>query len=323
MKKYISPVADGGAPLHNNRIVTELQGEIWDAMQSILKESAGVTNMIVSGCAITGGGPYNIAAGIVYVNGEFLRFAGATGVTLPYYISTAADIITQKTFADSVSRNLLVEKVAQGATVDPGGQRIAIIAGQRVPSLREYLHLKADVINALNNTTTDQALSAAQGKTLNDTLNAEITARTNGDNAKVSKAGDSMSGALTSTSTAEFNAGIRTANSGAYIKKKILDIGDWNMDSNLSPAAIPHGLSAAELDKLISVRVMIKPDAGSGAQWMPLETYGAAQTPSGKYTLDNTNVYLAHIGGINSIFDNINYDSTSFNRGKIYIEYEA
>jgi hypothetical protein len=132
MKKYISPVAAGGAPLNNERFINELGSEFWNAIESILQgvsdpAATGNVGVIVSGCKITGGGPYNCSAGIVYLAGQFMAFPGFTGQSLPQYILPATLVQIPKVFFDGVSRNLINQQDATYQAGVPGaGQYISL-----------------------------------------------------------------------------------------------------------------------------------------------------------------------------------------------------
>lgn len=132
MKKYIDPIPDGGAPLHNNRLNTELQKEFWDAIEATLStfslNPTGNFGIIISGCAITpNGGNFDIAAGIVFLNGEFMRLPAATNQTFTKYIAPKAASNITKIFGDGASKNLIVVKDAELVGAAPGaGQYITI-----------------------------------------------------------------------------------------------------------------------------------------------------------------------------------------------------
>ncbi|MFA5154436.1 MAG: hypothetical protein WC554_17965, partial [Clostridia bacterium] len=104
-----------------------------------------------------------------------------------------------------------------------------------------------------------------------------------------------------------------TGTGAGTVRKKILDIGDWNMDS--TPAAdVAHGLTAS---KIRSVSILIRPDVGDTL--LPIEYTGGADTPSGFYQIQGINIFMARVTG--GSFDSTDFDSTSFNRGWITIEY--
>lgn len=125
-------------------------------------------------------------------------------------------------------------------------------------------------------------------------------------NGKVNDTGDTITGTL------EIQGGIRTAASGAYLKQKIVDIGDWNMDTT-SPLAVAHGLT---LSKIRDVAVMIRNDADTTYYLLNDTTNGGSIL-----SIDATNVNLERTAA--GIFDNTSFDSTSYNRGWITITYEA
>jgi len=127
MKEYLNPIPNGGAPFNNNRIITELNGEIHAAYVAYLAAFDSHTEgVILSGMQVTGSGPYNVSAGLVYLNGKIRRFPAQVGITLPKYV-VPADITTQKVFADGVSRNLLQDYSSTVQNIAPGsGQYIAL-----------------------------------------------------------------------------------------------------------------------------------------------------------------------------------------------------
>lgn len=104
---------------------------------------------------------------------------------------------------------------------------------------------------------------------------------------------------------------------GTPFYKKQIDIGDWNMDSSLG-VDVAHGLS--DYKQIISARAIIRSDDDSN--YLPLDVIidPASNACGGSiYLFDTTNVSLRRVTG--GSFDSTSYDSTSFNRGWIYIEY--
>lgn len=93
---------------------------------------------------------------------------------------------------------------------------------------------------------------------------------------------------------------------------KVVDIGDWDMDTNAS-VSVAHGLTSTTIR---AVDVWIREDVGNSM--LPL-IYNTAGTPSGYFNYDGTNVVLNRLGG--SVFDSTSYNATSFNRGYITIHY--
>ncbi len=178
MKRYINPIPNGGAPLHNNRLNIELQAEIWDALSNILRPLGynypnGNFGTIIGGCEITAnGGGFDIAEGLVYLNGSFLRVTAATGQAFTKYIAAAAPVNIAKTFADSVSRDLIVESTAELVGSAPGsGQYITIsdlysALGNRLIEVHENVICKT-VLSGSGGGTTDLLTfpAIATGKT--------------------------------------------------------------------------------------------------------------------------------------------------------------
>ena len=100
-------------------------------------------------------------------------------------------------------------------------------------------------------------------------------------------------------------------------KKKIIEIGDWNMDTT-SGITVAHGVS--DFKKIRQVNVLIINDTEAGLH--PLDRDNGSGVNDGSITLvASTDITLARVAG--GFFDGITFDSTSFNRGFITIEFEA
>jgi hypothetical protein len=107
---------------------------------------------------------------------------------------------------------------------------------------------------------------------------------------------------------------------GTTLKTKIIEIGDWDMDTTLSSGAIAHGLGSSWTN-IRHLSAVIRQD--SDGYRYPLLSSSAAAT-GGQNTIevrDDTNVYLTRETG--GFFDSANFNSTSYNRGWIYIIYEV
>jgi DUF4097 and DUF4098 domain-containing protein YvlB len=118
-----------------------------------------------------------------------------------------------------------------------------------------------------------------------------------------------------------FNDGINSEfinTDNVELKTKVLEIGDWNMDLD-TYVLVPHGI--ADHTKIRNVQVIIRNDdltitrelthgdnGGNGGYWQIADGFG------------NENINL--VRNSTQSFDNTNYNSTSFNRGWIYITYE-
>jgi hypothetical protein len=90
------------------------------------------------------------------------------------------------------------------------------------------------------------------------------------------------------------------------VQVKIIDIGDWNMDTT-GNVNINHGLTLANIR---SVSITIRRD--DDALYFPIDSDGA-----GDWDVDATQVNITRVAA--SFFDGANFDSTSFNRGWITI----
>lgn len=86
-----------------------------------------------------------------------------------------------------------------------------------------------------------------------------------------------------------------------------INIGDWDMDATGS-IAINHGI--ADYTKIRTINVMIRQNAGTLVVFHAQQNTAAAGA---------TQITLSREAG--GIFDNTNYDSTSYNRGFITITY--
>lgn len=97
----------------------------------------------------------------------------------------------------------------------------------------------------------------------------------------------------------------------AGLNTKIIDIGDWNMDTTAS-VNVAHGLT---LSKIRTVQIMIRNDAATLSQGIE----GPATSVDGNWQATATNIVPVRTAG--GYFDSVNFDSTSYNRGWITIQY--
>ena len=93
---------------------------------------------------------------------------------------------------------------------------------------------------------------------------------------------------------------------------KVVDVGDWNMDSTDS-VSVSHGLT---LSKIRSMSVLIRND--NDDNYLDFSA-SSATTVNESIACGASNILLNRSGG--SVFDSANYDSTSFNRGWVTIQY--
>ena len=120
-------------------------------------------------------------------------------------------------------------------------------------------------------------------------------------------------------------AEMRIAEKGSstvVLKKKVIEIGDWNMDSDVSKL-VNHGISVATAN-FRNVSVMIIDDAGIVLTPLNFTSSGSVVIQGGIGIVSGgitATVNLFRLTG--GVFDSTNYNATSFNRGWITIEYEA
>lgn len=109
--------------------------------------------------------------------------------------------------------------------------------------------------------------------------------------------------------------GIDAGNNGVALKIKVIDIGDWNMDST-GFLDVPHGLTQGNIRH---VSVVIRTD--SGTQFDPLDIFSSVlpNGHGGYWGVNGANIRLTRTAA--GWFDSTNWDSTSYNRGWIVIDY--
>ena len=132
-------------------------------------------------------------------------------------------------------------------------------------------------------------------------------------------------GAIDSDTTVTADGGIDAGGSGTFLKKKVILIGDWNMDSTRS-INVAHGLT---FSKIRNVVVSIRNDTNNSLYVMGggyIDEITHHYVSLGSVTVDGTNVGMDRgvaDGSFTAAFDGTAFDSTAYNRGWIVIEYEA
>ena len=100
------------------------------------------------------------------------------------------------------------------------------------------------------------------------------------------------------------------------IHRKIVNIGDWNMDATAT-IFVAHGLTSS---KIRSVYGVIMDDDDGSITYTPLTpAYAAATGIAQIYSWDGTNITLNRVSP--SSYDSNNYNKTSYNRGWLLIDY--
>lgn len=130
--------------------------------------------------------------------------------------------------------------------------------------------------------------------------------------------GDVTGNADTAT-LADGASSIKETGAGAgTIRKKIIEIGDWNMDST-QYVSISHGLTKT---KIRSVKAFINMDAAVGTGVFNLEIFSSTvgvEKAGGFIVITPSTIELWR--NESGYYDNLDFNSTSFNRGWITIEY--
>ena len=95
------------------------------------------------------------------------------------------------------------------------------------------------------------------------------------------------------------------------LNQKVIDIGDWNMDTT-SSVAPAHGLTFSKITD-VSVSIFIDDDIATKQYFQHDET-------DLTYTNNGTTIEIVRV--LSGFYDSANFDKTSFNRGYITILYE-
>jgi len=110
-------------------------------------------------------------------------------------------------------------------------------------------------------------------------------------------------------------------NSSLLIQKKIVEIGDWNMDSTEN-ISVAHGI--ADFTKIRSIDVYIIDDGATNIYPLNMAYTTGQNTHVTSVqgtvgSISTTDVVMSRLTG--GTFDSANFNSTSYNRGWIHITY--
>jgi len=106
-----------------------------------------------------------------------------------------------------------------------------------------------------------------------------------------------------------------TSSSNVTLNTKVIEIGDWNMVSN-SLVSVAHGLT---LSTIRTVKAIIRNDVNAG--YYDITNDDGSGTGSHGISCGTTNITLYRRAS--GLFDSTSFDSTSFNRGWITVQYIA
>lgn len=164
-------------------------------------------------------------------------------------------------------------------------------------------------------------LNAASGQTISLRVNNSEVASISSTGFGATRFSSIELGDASDTTLARSAAGVITVEGGyipsgdTAVKYKVVNIGDWNMDST-GAVNIAHGLT---LSTIRSVRAVIQDDAGT--QFYPVPPDASSSLPVYIGYMTGTNVVLGRLAS--GFFDSTDFNATSYNRGWIIIEYTA
>jgi len=168
-----------------------------------------------------------------------------------------------------------------------------------VPASTTISTFGASLVDDANATAARTTLVAASSG-----VNTDITSLQSSITATTQTASDNSTKLATTAFVKITNAGLNT---------KVIDIGDWNMDVLIAVSVI-HGLTSS---KIRAISVLIRHDNDINVIGFPADD--AASTSDEFASFDTVNIVLSR--GTAGYFDNTGYDSTSYNRGWITIQY--
>lgn len=170
----------------------------------------------------------------------------------------------------------------------------------------------------------EAATRGTNDATLQTNINAEAATRAAQDLLRLLLTGGTMSGpiAMSGQKITGLAAGTNPGDAVRFeqlpttsLITTIVNIGDWNMDTT-ALINVTHGI--ADPTKIREVTIMIRydTDLGSGPSLPLLSGDGIG----GSYQLDLSAIYITLTRVNGGVFDNINFNQTSFNRGWIVIK---
>jgi hypothetical protein len=157
MRKFVDPLAAGGAPVFNTELNGVLNRESWFALEQVIGELIRPNeNVIVNGGLITdnGNGTMNITSGMAYFGGavrEFMEFDAGNNIVHPAYLVPSTPVIEQIEFADTVDRDYIKD---QRAEFQAGFASISVKMDVPVDNsnyISNVLALQSDVTALFNN----------------------------------------------------------------------------------------------------------------------------------------------------------------------------
>jgi len=129
----------------------------------------------------------------------------------------------------------------------------------------------------------------------------------------------------TTTQGLHSSGGIRTDEAAPYLKTKVMEIGDWNMDAS-GTKTLTHGLDPSKIRYLTAIIYgdvgTIYENGGVPINWS-YHSGGVAKIAGNIGIKPATNTLIEMERTTGETFDGPFFDATSFNRGWVIITYEA
>lgn len=114
MKKFTSTDL-GGAPIFKGDLFGIFNKDIWTAVEALLSPfNSDTQGIVVSGCVTTNNaGNFDMTAGVVYLNGEFMEIPSYTNQAFTKYIAPSSVVDDTRTFQDG-SSHVVASKTSAG-----------------------------------------------------------------------------------------------------------------------------------------------------------------------------------------------------------------
>ncbi|WP_420581931.1 hypothetical protein [Reichenbachiella sp.] len=313
------------------------------AIKSLINNYDSSDIYVLSGCEITvNSQDFEITEGYVFHNDEVFKVS-ASSFTAPggqigvFNLGLTSINTTFENGSDyevEQTRVIVFEAGASGSGIKNHDETIDLSAS---------LFNKLDISNFVSSAVSGKVNKSGDSMTGNLAMGSnKVTGLANGsssgdavnkgqmdsgDSARVAKSGDSMTGNLAmgsnkvtglangSSSSDAVNKGqLDTVDNKTPLLTKVVNIGDWNMDTTAT-LSVSHGLT---LSKIRRVTAIIRAD--NDANYFQIDSGNAAGDIQGAvFSISTTTVQLSRTTG--GQFDHTDFNSTSFNRGWIVIDY--
>jgi len=312
-------------------------------------------NFVVDGCAISWSGvegneSWDVTAGYIFLNGELIKVdaQSGTGYDLNDDYLVFDKVVTYDPKGDVTYNNGAPRQtwevnrgVITSQLTPPSNTQIGIPGEDRLDDkIKEYLgdastnnkgivekatsteakngsvdkFIDAELFQATTpTTTTSGTVEKATGtEALNGESDRYIDAELFQDDLYASSA-EAIAG--TNNTKWVSPAGLSARDGG--LVTKVIEIDDWDMNADETTAVI-HGL--ANIQKIRSISIMIRPDSDITGTVTPLDYTNSSGIANGTVsTINDSAVILRRITG--GVFDSVNYNETTYNRGWITIKY--